>query len=170
MVGWKSVQMDLLIQERVALLRHLCVNYSPERLPSSFSLFLLRFCCNCSFFCLLLNGFFRGIVQLAINRRRREPKGEIPNLIHCPIKTRGNPLCHNQLYKLSFVLNVLDSESLPNSLFCPSRLLRLCSQSPRLPPLLLPRRWLPRILGECQIIIKLVLRQARRHSRLTLVS
>ena len=77
MVGWKSAQMDLLIQERVALLRHQRVNYSPERLPSSFALFLLRFCCNCSFFCLLLNGFFRGIAQLAISSASE--KGKSPS-------------------------------------------------------------------------------------------
>ena len=51
-------------EEIWGLLRHQYVNYSPERLPSALSLFLCRFCCNCSFFCLLLNGFFRGIVQV----------------------------------------------------------------------------------------------------------
>ena len=79
------------------LLRHQCANYSAERLPSALSLFLCRFCCNCSFFCLLLNGFFRGIVQicwLSTSITERAKKGKSPLYTRyntAQIKTRGNP-------------------------------------------------------------------------------
>ena len=84
-------------EEIWGLLRHQCVNYSPERLPSALSLFLCRFCCNCSFFCLLLNGFFRGIVQICrlsttmMERAKRGNPQVIYTVQHYADKSRGNP-------------------------------------------------------------------------------